>query len=182
MWAISLDLNMEYYHITITPNASRLCTDVLPWGKYEYLRLPMGLCNSPNIFQEKMSKLMIGLEFARAYLDDLLLITKGNFDEHLDQLEQALTRLSEASLKIKASKSSFCQTELEYLGYWITQNGIRPVTKKVEAIQKLKVPICVQQLRWFIGVISYYQDIWPQRSHVLAPLTALTSAKMKWKW
>ena len=182
MWATSLDLNMGYYHILLTPKASRLCTVVLPWGKYEYLRLPMGLCNSPDIFQEKMSLLMSGLEFARAYLDDLLLITQGNFDQHLDQLEQALTRLSKAGLRINASKSSFCKTELEYLGYWITRNGIRPVTKKVEAIQKLKVPTNVKQLRRFIGMINYYRDIWPQRSHILAPLPALTSAKVKWNW
>src|SRR5215211_8755320 len=89
MWATSLDLNMGYYHILLTPNASRLCTVVLPWGKYEYLRLPMGLCNSPDIFQEKMSELMVGLEFARAYLDELLLISKGDLDVHLNQLEQA---------------------------------------------------------------------------------------------
>ena len=76
MWATSLDLNTGYYHILLTPNASRLCTVVLPWGKYEYLRLPMGLCNGPDIFQEKMSDLMAGLEFARAYLDDLLIIFK----------------------------------------------------------------------------------------------------------
>src|SRR5688572_14111355 len=106
MWATSLDLNMGYYHIMLTPNASRLCTVVLPWDKYEYLRLSMGLCNSPDIFQEKMSELMVGLEFARTYLDNLLLITKGNFEEPLNQLEQALTRLSEAGLKINASKSS----------------------------------------------------------------------------
>ena len=74
----------------------------------------MGLCKSPDIFQEKMSELMVGLEFARAYLNDLLLITKVDLDEPLVQLEQALTRLSEAGLKINASKSSFCQTELEY--------------------------------------------------------------------
>ena len=88
MWATSLDLNMRYYHIKLTPNASRLCTVVLPWGKYEYLRLPMGLCNSPNIFQKKISKLMMGLDFARAFLDDLLLITKDNFDQHLVHLNK----------------------------------------------------------------------------------------------
>ena len=60
MYATSLDLNMGYYHILLTPNARRLCTVVLPWGKYEYMRLPMGLCNSPDIFQEKMSELMTG--------------------------------------------------------------------------------------------------------------------------
>ena len=155
-WATSLDLNMGYYHILLTPNASRLCTVVLPWGKYEYLKLPMGLCNSLNIFQEKMSELIQGLEFARAYLDDLLIISKGDFDEHLDQLEVTLTRLSEAGLKINASKCSFCKTELEYLGYWITRNGIRPVTKKVEAIQRLKPPTKRRNLKKFIGMINYH--------------------------
>ena len=52
-YATSLDLNMGYYHIELDPESSRLCTIVLPWGKYEYLKLPMGLCNSPDIFQEK---------------------------------------------------------------------------------------------------------------------------------
>ena len=59
----SLDLNMGYYHIELTPNSKRLCTIVLPWGKYKYNCLPMELCNSPDIFQEKMNSLMRGLEF-----------------------------------------------------------------------------------------------------------------------
>ena len=84
---------MGYYHIALTPEASKLCTVVLPWGKYEYLKLPMGLCNSSDIFQEKMNELMEGLEFVRAYLDDLLIVTKGSFQDHLEKLEQVLTRL-----------------------------------------------------------------------------------------
>ena len=83
---------------------------------------------------------MAGLEFARAYLDDLLIISKQDFDEHLEQLELAFIILFEAGLKINATKSSFCKTELEYLGYWITRTRIQPVTKKVEAIQILKLP------------------------------------------
>src|SRR5687768_8029384 len=132
----------------------------------------MRLCNSPVIFQEKMSGLMTGLDFARAYCDNLLLITKGNFNEHVVQLEQALMQLSEARLKINASK--FCQTELEYLNYWMTRNGIQLVTKKVKAIQKIKVHTYIKQLQRFIGMINYYCDIWPQHSHILVPLTALT--------
>ena len=61
-YATSLDLNMGYYHISLTPLSKSLCTIVLPWGKYEYQRLPMGLCNSPDIFQEKMSTLIEHLE------------------------------------------------------------------------------------------------------------------------
>ena len=46
----------------------------------------MGLCNSPDIFQEKMNDLMQDLEFARAYIDDLLIISKGDFNVHLNHL------------------------------------------------------------------------------------------------
>ena len=53
-YATSLDLNMGYYHIELSPMSQKLCTIVLPFGKYEYQRLPMGFCNSPDIFQEKM--------------------------------------------------------------------------------------------------------------------------------
>jgi hypothetical protein len=181
-FATSLDLNMGYYHIELTPNSSRLCTIVLPWGKYEYLRLPMGLCNSPNIFQEKMSELMVGLEFARAYIDDLLVVSKGSFNTHLEHLEQVLTRLAEAGLKINASKSHFCCSELEYLGYLINRKGVRPTLKKVEAIKNIASPKTRKQLRSFIGMVNYYRDMWPKRSHILSPLSALTSAKVKWKW
>ena len=130
LYATSLDLNMGYYHILLTPEASKLCTVVFPWGKYEYLRLPMGLCNSPDIFQEKMSDLMEGLEFARAYLDDLLIVSKTSFEEHLDHLEQVLNRLAEAGLKVNVTKSSFCKDQLEYLGYIINRKGIQPAMKK----------------------------------------------------
>ena len=101
---------------------------------------------------------MAGLDFARAYLDDLLIISRGSFDEHLEQLEQALTRLAEAGLKINASKSSLCRGELEYLGYWITWKGIRPVTKKVDAILRMKTPSKRKELRKFIGLINYYHS------------------------
>ena len=48
--ATSLDLNMGYYHLELSAESRELCTIVLPFGKYEYQRIPMGLCNSPDIF------------------------------------------------------------------------------------------------------------------------------------
>jgi len=99
-----------------------LCTIVLLWGKYECQRLPMGLCNSPDIFQEKMGELMADLEFVRAYTDDLIILTKDTWEHHLDQLKIVLQRLQNAGLKIHAKKSFFGRTELEYLGYWITRD------------------------------------------------------------
>ena len=84
----------------------------------------MGLCNSPDIFQEKMRELFAGVEFARAYIDDLLVLSTSTLQDHLEKLEQVLKQLQDAGLKVNASKSFFAREELEYLGYWITQEGM----------------------------------------------------------
>jgi hypothetical protein len=55
----------------------------------------MGLCNSPDVFK-KMNELFIGMDEVRAYIDDLLLITSGTYEEHLAKLDQVLLRLREA--------------------------------------------------------------------------------------
>ena len=99
---------MGYYTIRLDPDASKICTIIFPWGKYSYLRLPMGIAGSPDIFQAKMSELMVALEFVRTYLDDLLCITKASLDDHLDHLRLVLTRLREVGLKVNAPKSKFC--------------------------------------------------------------------------
>ena len=181
-YATSLDLNMGYYHLELSAKSKELCTIVLPFGKFEYQRTPMGLCNSPDIFQEKMNELFDGLDFVRAYIDDLLILTKGSFEEHLEQLELVLQRLRDAGLKVNAKKSFFARGELEYLGYWITRDGIQPLKKKVEAILKIDQPKNRKELRSFIGVVNYYRDMWLRRSHILAPLAHLTSKKNKWEF
>ena len=89
-YATQLDLNMGYYTIRLDPASSDLCTIIFPWGKYRYKRLPMGVAGSPDIFQAKMMGLFSELEYVRAYLDDLLCITQGDFNDHLDKLEVVL--------------------------------------------------------------------------------------------
>ena len=111
---------------------------VLPFGIYEYQQIPIGLYNSPDIFQKKMNEFFQGLDYVQAYIDDLLCITKGNFADHLEKLEKVFQKLAKSSLKVNTTKSFFAKTELEYLGYWITREGIQPISKKVQAILQIK--------------------------------------------
>ena len=146
--ATSLDLNMGYYHIDLCASSREMCTIALPFGKCECQRLPMGLCNSPDIFQEKMSELFDGLDFVRAHIDDLLILTKGTHEDHLEKLEQDFFKLRKAGLKVNAQKSFFARGKLEYLGYWITRTGIQPMKNKVEAIMKITEPANRKQFYW----------------------------------
>ena len=68
---------------------------------YSYMRLPMGIAGVPDISQEEMSDLMRTLEYVRTYLDDLLVITKGSFDDNLVKIEAALKQLHGAKLRVK---------------------------------------------------------------------------------
>lgn len=181
-YGTSLDLNMGYYHIELTPRAKRLCTIVFPFGKYEYQRLPMGLCNSPDIFQEHMSNLMRDLDYVSAYLDDVAILSSNDWNDHLHKVDQVLERLQKAGLKVNALKSFFGRTELEYLGYVLTQEGVQPLQKKVDGMLQIAPPKNIKQLRRFLGMVNYYRDMWLRRSHILTPLNALLSKNTKWRW
>ncbi len=100
----------------------------------------MGIADSPDIIQGKMSELMELLEYVREYLDDLLCISKLSLEDHLEKLEEVLRQLCNAGLKVNAEKSTFCALEIEYLGYVLTRDGIRPQSNKVQAILAIKRP------------------------------------------
>jgi hypothetical protein len=85
-YATALDLNMGYYTINLDPTASKMCTIIFPWGRYSYKRLPMGFGGSANIFQAQIMDLMASLKFVRAYMNNLLIITRGILDEHLQKM------------------------------------------------------------------------------------------------
>jgi hypothetical protein len=99
-FAAALDLNMSYYHIKLDADAQKLCTIVLPWGKYKYKRLPMGIKIAPDVFQNVMSKLVQDMEYIKIYLDDLLILTNSSFKDHLLKLEMVLARLSTAGMRV----------------------------------------------------------------------------------
>ncbi len=91
----------------------------------------MGFGGSADIFQAQMMDLMASLEYVWAYIDDLLIITRGNLEDHLSKIETVLTRLRDAGLKVNVAKLFFCTHEIEYLGYILTREGIKPQLKKV---------------------------------------------------
>ena len=103
---------MGYYTVWLDPDSQELCTIITPWDKYQYLQLPMGVNVSPDIFQEKMSDLMAGLEFVRTYLDDLLIISNSTFEDHLYQLQVVLRILRRAGLKVNAENHRFLHLRL----------------------------------------------------------------------
>jgi RNase H-like domain found in reverse transcriptase len=96
----------------------------------------------------------------------------------LKKVAEVLKRLQGAGLQVNLPKSKIAVQELEYLGDWLTPQGIHPMSSKVESIENLLAPKTVKQVRSFLGsMVNYYKYMWRHRSHLLAPLTGLTSNK-----
>jgi hypothetical protein len=123
---------MGYYTIWLDPTAAELCTIIFPWGKHSYQRFPIGFAGSADIFQAEMGNLTATLKYIRAYIDNLLVITKRSLDDHLHKLKQVFISLCDAGQKINATKSVFCAQETGYLGYILTRGGIKPQPKKMQ--------------------------------------------------
>ena len=144
----------------------------------------MGVACAPDIFQSKINELLGDIEEVRAYMDDVLMITKGSFEAYLETLERILDQCSQANLNINLLKSYRGLNEVEYLGYIITREGIKPQPKKIEAIMKMVTPKTTIDVRCLVGMIQYYRDMWKSRLHILAPLTDLSKGKkgqaIKW--
>ena len=111
---------MGYYHIPLDEESQKLCTTVFPWGLYQYTRLPMGISNAPDIFQGIILDLFKDMDNVNAYLDDILLTSKGTYEEHLEYLNQILERLNTAGFAVNVRKSFFAVADVEYLGYQLT--------------------------------------------------------------
>jgi hypothetical protein len=110
-----------------------------------------------------MSELVQDMEYVKTYLDDLLILTNSSFKDHLLNLEMVLARLSTAGMRVNISKSKFFAEQIEYLGYWITRQGIQPIRNKVEmnAILNIKAPKTRKEepstpVYWYSQLLSRY--------------------------
>jgi hypothetical protein len=98
-YATAIDLIMGYYHIPLDLEAHKLCSTILPWGKYKYKRLRMGAKTSPYIFQRILYKLLGDIPNIQVYLDNIIITSNGTFEEHAAIMEKVLERLQQANVR-----------------------------------------------------------------------------------
>ena len=119
------------------------------------------------------------MPYVLVYIDDILVITKGTFEQHLEAVKKVLEKLLKVGMQINVDKSHFATTEVDHLGYIINRTGIIPQPTKVQIIVDMPKPKTSTGVKRFAGMVNFYRDLWPKRAHYLAPIMALTKGKKK---
>ncbi|KAF8085683.1 hypothetical protein N665_0651s0003 [Sinapis alba] len=143
-------------------------------GHYEYLVMPFGLTNAACTFQGLMNHVFepVLRKFLLVFFDDILLYSK-TWDDHLLHLDMVFAILRHQQLYLKKTKCTFGATKIEYLGHFISHNGVSTDPAKIKAVEHWPTPTNQKQLRRFLGLANYYRRFIQGHSIIACPLTLL---------
>ena len=179
----SVDLSQGFFQVGISSDSTRYTAFNTPYGTYKFLRLPMGLRQSPNFFQFLMDRILKKLTFEKVlcYLDDLCIVS-DTFENHLRDLHEILQRLENSHLKLGPNKCSFAQQRCVFLGHEISKDGIRPPAQKLEIIKNYMPPRNAKELKCALGLFIWFRKFIPNYSAVASPLYYLLKKNVPFKW
>ena len=125
-----------------------------------------------------MDEITRGLDFVYAYINSSL-ISSQNEKQHCENLRVLFQRLDEYRVVINLAKSEFGVSEIKFLGYTVTAEGIKPLAERVDAIVKVPLPATVKVLRRYLGMINFYRRFIPGEAKILQPLNDLLKGTTK---
>ena len=114
-----------------------------------------GLTDMPAEIQKAIDCTLAGLDNTFCFLDDILIVSRGGIEKHLDLVRKSLIKLDQENLRINLPKCHFAKDKIKRLGHNIRQTGITPLLNKTDAIGKLSAPSNLKKLRSFMGSVHH---------------------------
>lgn len=165
----TIDMKKAFLQIPVHEDDIPKTAVVTPFGLFEFMRMPFGLCGASQTLQRFLHSITADLPFVFVYIDDFLISSRTQ-DEHIAHLDQLFARLAEYGLTINVSKSVFLQESVHFLGYSISADGISPSQDKVSAILSYPKPETVGEMKRFLGMINFYHRFHNHMADTQAPL------------
>ena len=179
----ALDLASGYWQVQMAEEDKQKTAFITKQGLYQFKVMPFGLCNAPATFERLMEMILKGYLWKRCmvYIDDVVVYGRS-FQETLVNLQMVLDRLRAAGLKLKPSKCELFASEILYLGFMVSGEGVRPDPAKVACVENWPRPCTVSDVRSFLGFASYHRRFIRDFSAIARPLTAMTEKGVEFYW
>ena len=182
-----LDLKSGYLHCELDERSSHLTTMNTPFGRYRWKRLPFGLKVSSAIFQKALQQALSGLKGVECVADDIIVYgvgdTRADAEKNHDQrLRALLHRCREKHIRLNSKKCVLKTTSITFLGHIVSDQGLRPDPKKIQAILELPNPTNKTEIQRLQGSVQYLARFLPRLSDSFEPLRRLTHTDEPWVW
>ena len=135
----TMDAKHGYWQISLEEESQKLTTFITPWGRYCFLRAPMGLSSTGDEYCRRGDIAISGLNNIQKVIDDSILYDE-NFEDHVSNVRAFLTECRENHITLNKEKFKFAEEEVDFVGYKITKNGVSADPSKVEAISNFPPP------------------------------------------
>lgn len=181
MYFTVLDLKDGFWQCKLDDESSLLTTFNSPIGRFRWKRLVMGISSAPEVFMNKMRQIFGGLKGVYPYFDDII-VTGTDEQNHDANLEAVLERAKQMKVKFNPDKIQFKQSSVDYLGFKVGQDGVRPMEKHVEAVTQMPRPTDKSGVLRFLGLTRYLARFIPDLSANTEALRALTHKNVPFEW
>ena len=183
VWA-KLDANQGYFQVALDKESSKICTFITSWGKFKYLRLPMGLAVSSAEFLHRTDEALQNIaSWCHKLIDDLLL-EAPDLKTLYQRIRQCLTqcRLFNITISLRKFQIAKENESVIFAGQLVSSSGIKSDPSKNEALKNFKRPVNVSDVKSFLGVAQQLASFSPDLAHMSAPLRALLKKDTKFLW
>ena len=177
----SLDAKQGYWQIALSQKCQELNTFLTPWGRYIFLRSPIGLSSTGDEFCRRGDIAIAGLSNVEKVMDDVILFGY-DFEQHVDAVRAVLLRCREYGIKLNPDKFNFAKDEVKYVGFKINAKGVSADPNRLSAIAEFPTPSCVTDLRSSMGLINQLGDFTAEISTAADPLRELLKARNAFRW